>query len=138
MSIQPTLLASFWSSESVSSMAVGLRPLPPPYGLSKNHSRSSGDVTMTATPPIIVACTTAPSPLSAKKSMYPSRITAHDPQRRGDHPLGAVGAVGTSVLAIGALVEVLREGRLRGGRARVGAAQGVEQRPPPPVRRVAQ
>ena len=31
---------------------------------------------MTATPPIIVACTTAGSPLSAKKSMYPSRITA--------------------------------------------------------------
>src|SRR4051812_18121138 len=32
--------------------------------------------TMTATPRIIIACTTAPSPLSAKKSIYASRITA--------------------------------------------------------------
>ena len=68
-SIDPTVRASVCRSESVSSIAAGLRPPLPAYGLSKNHSSNSRDVTMTATPPIIVACTSAASPLSANKSM---------------------------------------------------------------------
>ena len=43
----------------------------------------------------------------------------HDPERRGDHALGAVSAVGAGVLAIGDLVEPLRLRGLRGRRARL-------------------
>ena len=104
---------------SVRSIAVGLSPPTPEwYGLSRNQSRSSIEVIATATPPIIVPCTTTLSALSAKKSMKTKMIPA-DRSRTiqsgsRDHALGAVDAVGAGVLPVGALVEPLVERRLLG------------------------
>src|SRR4029453_3677258 len=76
-STPPATFASCFKRSSVRSIATGFRePTPPWNGLSRNQSSSSSDETRTATPPIIVACTNARSPLSAKKSMNTNRIAA--------------------------------------------------------------
>ena len=95
------------------------------------------EVITTATLPIIVACTIARSPLSAKKSMKPKITRALRSSTIqsgvGDHTLGAVHAVGPRILAILALVEPFAIGRLLGRRARLDGLQGAEQGDSPRV-----
>ena len=62
----------------------------------------------------------------------------HDPQRHRDHPLGAVGAVGARVLAVGALVEPLRVRRLLGGGPRLDGPERAERGDTPWIDRVAE
>ena len=79
------------------------------------------------TPPMRVACTSGPSPLSAKNSMN-QKITAavmHSTSHSvtGITPDGAVHAVVAGQLAVGGLVEPLAVGRL-GGRGLRGRRCG--------------
>ena len=59
-----------------------------------------------------------------------------DPQRRWNDPLAAVRAVGASILAVGTLVEVLRERRLLRRGPRLGPPEAAEHGHPPRVQRV--
>ena len=58
-----------------------------------------------------------------------------NPQRRRNHALTAVRAVGASILALGTLVEVLRERRLLGRGARLGPPEAAEHGHAPRVQR---
>ena len=96
----------------------------------------------TATLPIIVACTTDRSALSAKKSMKTKMIpalrssTIHSGV--GITPFAAVGPVGSCALAVGPLIEPLAVGGLLGRRARLDRLQRAEHRNPPGVVAVGQ
>ena len=116
--------------------------MPAWYGLSRNHRRSSVDVITTATPPIIVACTTARSALSAKNSMNPKMMRALKSSTihngTGITPSAPWVRSAPRVLAGGTLVEPFRVGRLLGGGSWLDGPEGAKRGHAPGIDRVAE
>ena len=112
------------------SIAVGASPPTPEwYGLSRNQTGAASTSITTVTPPIIVACTRARSPLSAKKSMKTKMIPAD--RRRPQRASASLPCVWVDAPpADRLLIEPLPYGRLLGGLQRLDRLQVPEHRDP--------